>query len=110
MALRKYPRSQMHLNIERINSARFQITRLAHRFALRTIDACAGDLRDRTVGSHIRQPREPISQRRRCRSLQPDARAAKYRNFILERRRIVNQAERVDWPRIAQQLSPPEAR
>ena len=36
-------------------------------------------------------------------------RTTENRHLMIQRRRIIDQAERVDRPRIAQQLSPPEA-
>src|ERR1700674_5310410 len=46
MALGENPRSQVHFNIEWIHPAGFEIARLAHRFALRAIQSCTGNLRD----------------------------------------------------------------
>ena len=109
MALGKYPRSQVHLDVQRINLTGFKITWFGHRFPLRTIQSRARNLRDRTVGSHVGKPREPIRQRRGRRSAQQCVRTAENRYLVFQRRRIINETECVHRPRIAQQFSPPEA-
>ena len=109
MAFGENPRSQVHHDIERIDFAGFEGARLRHGFALRAVDARARDLGDGSVGSYVREPREPVRQWRRGRGLQQGPRPSQDRQVFLERRGIVYQAEGVHGTRIAQQLSPPES-
>jgi len=53
MAFGKYPRGQMHCNVERIHLARFQIARFAHRLPLSPVDPGPSDLRDGSIGRHV---------------------------------------------------------
>ena len=82
MTFGKNPRRQVHLDVERIDFARLQIVRIAHRFALRAVDSRAGDLRNGAVGRDIGQPREPIGQRRRRRSSQQRVRTPENRDIV----------------------------
>src|ERR1700722_2772775 len=109
MAFGKYPRSEVHLNVERINLPRFQIARSTNRLSLRSIDSCARDLRERTIRSYVGEACEPIRQGRARRRLKQRMRSPQDCELMVQRRRIVHQAECVHRAGIAKQLAPPEA-
>ena len=109
MALGENPRGQVHHDVERIELSGFERPRLRHGFALRAVDSRARDLGDGSVGSHIREPREPVGQGRSGRGSQQCPRPSQDGQIFFERRGIVNQAEGVHGTGIAQQLAPPES-
>ena len=100
----------MHFDVERINLSRLQVPRLAHRIPLRAVDPRAGYLRDRAVGRHIREPRNPVRQRRLAEARSKACGRPRIATVLLQRRRIINQTESIHRPHIAQQLAPPESR
>src|SRR5580704_3025141 len=101
MTLREYPRRQMHLDVYRIDFSRLQVARLAYRISLRTVNSSSSNLRDCSIGRHIRQPSEPVRERRSRGGLQQSVRSPEDGDILFQGSRVVYQTERVNRPRIA---------
>ena len=73
----------MHLDVERIDPAGFQIAGFRHRLALGAVDSCARDLCNRAIRRHVREAGKPVGQRGRGRGSQQSVGTAKDREFFL---------------------------
>ena len=98
----------MQLDGNQIFSAGLQIGRMRGGLALRAALPCARDQSHGAVGRHVRETHKPIRERRVCGNLQLRARPSEDRCFVFNRRRIVNEAVRIDRPLIRRKIAPPE--
>ena len=99
----------MHLDIERIGLARFERFGIGHRFALRTTQSGTRDLCHLPSGATSESRANQFARGASAEACSTRMRSPHDCQFLLQRSRIIYQAERVHGPLVGEQFSPPEA-